>query len=149
MLASTKQTGFTLIEAVIVFVIIGIISVFVAARWHGPDMSLDAQTDQLARDIRYTQSLAMQRAEQFRINLNAGANQYTIFDNGGTPIIHPASNTSTITLSGGVQLNTSGNIIFNSLGVPISGAGNYNLSITAGGNRTISVTPETGRVTVS
>lgn len=147
-----KQTirGFTLLEMLLVTIVVGILGIYLASIWPSGSLSLDSQTEQLARDIRYTQALAMGRGASYRINLDAAADQYTIFDNNNNPVPHPArSNNTVTTLQGGVQLNTSGNIIFSNKGVPTSGAGNYTLTGSGGNNKQITVTPETGSVIVS
>ncbi len=51
--------GFTLIELVVIIMIISVLAVFVTANWPGLTLNLGAQTEQLAVDLRYTQSLSM------------------------------------------------------------------------------------------
>ena len=150
-----RKNGFTLIELTIVILIISIISIYASMRWP-QGMELDAQTEKLASDIRLVQSLAMNRHQRFRINLTA--TQYQLFDGNNNPLPHPASNNAIIPLEPGVTLTTTNaNIIFNSEGVPYTGAfpgillaANNTITLTDsnGVNRQIITTPETGNTNV-
>ncbi|MBF0368170.1 MAG: prepilin-type N-terminal cleavage/methylation domain-containing protein [Magnetococcales bacterium] len=55
----SSQSGFTLVELIMVMVIIGIISVFAVDRAPDSLLNVDAAARQVAQEIRYTQSLAM------------------------------------------------------------------------------------------
>lgn len=153
--------GFTIIEFASIIVIIAIISAFAYTRWPGKGIELNAQAMQLAGDIRYIQELAMTQNQRYRINFASGQYSFTTL-NGLTGIPHPATNNSIIVLQSGVALSTSGlpngYLAFSSRGVPyinntIPGtalSSNATITLTADSSiKAITITPETGHVTVS
>ena len=74
--------GFTLLELIVVLVLLGIISVYVAPRFSGRGgySELTVQQD-LKQSIRFAQQLAMSRTDR-TITLVTNANQIDVQDNG-------------------------------------------------------------------
>ena len=155
----TRQAkGFTLIELIMVMVILSIVAAVASMRMPGDGINVSAQAEQLASDIRYTQSLAMSRGQRFQINFTAST--YQIRNAAGDPQVHPGTGQTAAvgldsTVLSGYNPPLTGNILaFNSLGVPYTDAttalaGLATLTLTSGGEAiTVRVAPQTGRVQV-
>lgn len=148
--------GFTLIELVMVIVLLGILAAFAGVRLSVNPVDVSAQAEQLAADIRYTQSLAMSRGSRFRVNFTASS--YQITDMNGVAQVHPATGqTAAVSLaptalSGYNPPLSNGYLAFDSRGVPFTSptaalASTVVITLAGGGDtREVRVAPETGRV---
>jgi MSHA pilin protein MshC len=151
--AMLKEEGFTIIELVIVIVLIGMISAYITFNWSGSRINLDGQAQQLASDLRYTQSLAMTQGERYKL-VTIG-NTYQIQDNSGAAITLAQGGT-TVTLGSGIAFGslTTPTLIYDGKGIPYNSGGtalvsNANFPLTADGQtETVVVTASTGRVIV-
>jgi len=152
-----QQAGFSLVELIVTIVLMSILAFAVLGRWSNQTVNLSAQAEQLAGDIRYTQSLAMTGGQRYRIDINAGAGSYQIVTEAGGPVIHPATNTTApIALPAGVTISatTNAQIIFDGRGRPYSAPLTLlaaDAVITLAGvaeTRAVRVNPNTGRVIV-
>ncbi|HEV2614610.1 MAG TPA: GspH/FimT family pseudopilin [Gammaproteobacteria bacterium] len=155
-----RNAAFTLIELIVVIIIAAILAAIAVSRWPGTEINLNAQAQQLASDIRYTQTLAMSRAQDYRLNLTATT--YSITTTGGAAINNPVTGNASVALGSGITItlsptNLPSNLIaFNSLGVPYTNSGATTtlnsaavITLTSGANtKTITIQPQTGRVTV-
>ncbi len=155
-----KIVGFSIIELVVVIAIIAILSVNVLITYQPAPINLAAQANQLADDIRYTQSLAMTKGVRYRIVFTT-PNKYQILNASGTATILALGNT-TLTMGTGVTIGSMTNlpsslINFDGMGNPYSDtatpgtalAATATIPLTAGGiTMTVAVTPGTGRVVV-
>jgi len=135
-----------------VMVLLGVLTAIASMRMPGDGINVGAQAEQLASDIRYTQSLAMSRGQRFRINF--AANSYQITDvSGATPITAAVTLAPTV-LSGYNPPLTNSYLAYDSLGVPYTDpttalAAQVALTLTSGGEAiTVRVAPQTGRVQV-
>lgn len=125
--------GFTVIELIVVLVIIGILAVMVIPRMIDPaPINAREAAEMVAADIRHTQELALSGVASQSVVFTAGSPSYT------------AAN-RTVTLPAGVVIGTTTTITFNRLGVP---SAHPTFSVNVGG-ATVTVTPQTGRVTIS
>jgi len=154
---NSSESGFTLVELVGVLVLVGLLAVTAISRWDNSTISLSAQAEQIAGDIRYTQMISMTQGQRFRINFSS--NRYWISNiDDSTQITHPATNSSDVFLNTGITLSSSNNyLVFNGNGVPYSTASlpgttlnsNATITLTAGSEtRSVEVRPETGRVSL-
>ena len=113
-----RQQGFTLIELIVVMLVMAVLAAYVGTRWSFGDATVSVQAEQLARDLRHTQMLAMQQGRTLR--LEATGSGYRVTD-GASVITDPATQQNFIqTLDNGVSLG-GGSIEFDSLGRPVSG----------------------------
>jgi MSHA pilin protein MshC len=146
------ESGFTLVELVIVIVVLGIISAYAVMR--SPDVSsvtLPSQAQQLASDIRHAQTLAYTWgkslsfiAEPSRYCVTLGASDCS----GSNPITDPSTGGSFIVyLQKGVGLTGTAPLVINSLGQPTSPA-TGGATYTLGGSQTVTVDGQTGFVKV-
>lgn len=128
--------GFTLIELITVMMLIGIIAVTISMNIPSSSTySLSSITEQLRRDIRYTQTLAMSLNTNYSLILSTSS--YTI-----SPA--PPEGAYTVAMPSGITLSAV-TITFNSMGAPGSAA---SVTITAAGvgSDTLTVSAETGFV---
>jgi prepilin-type N-terminal cleavage/methylation domain-containing protein len=156
-----KIIGFTLIELIIVIVIIAILAVIPFFNWPSTSLNLDGQAQQLANDIRYTQSLSMTKAQRYRLVITTGSSSYQILNSAGTAVRFASGNT-TVTLASGISFGTLTNlpnslIVFDGDGIPYTTTGspgtalsaNASIPLQAGGNtKTVVIVPLTGKVNV-
>ena len=157
---SFAKNGFTLVELVAVIVLVAILAFTAIPRFQDKNaIDVSAKAQQLANDIRYTQSLAMATGQRNRINLAAAS--YQITTSSGTPLVHPATGSAAAIPLGGVSLSgynpplTNNYVAFDAKGVPYTDVAGTaltsNASITlseSGSTRTVTVSPQTGRVAV-
>ncbi|MFC1668114.1 prepilin-type N-terminal cleavage/methylation domain-containing protein [Chlamydiota bacterium] len=84
--------GFTLVEIVIVFVIVGILSItaFIIVG-NVLERRIDVAAKKVEADIRYAQSLAFSRADNAGISFSVASNSYIVFENNDItdPAEHP------------------------------------------------------------
>jgi len=159
-----KLQGFSLIELVIVILIISILAAMPFFNLQtGLSVNVNAQAQQFTNHIRYTQALSMAKEERYRIS-KISTNTYQILNSSGTAIIFPSGSNRIVLVSSivfGAWTNLPNNLIaFNGLGTPYLDTGTpgtaltsgttYSITLTDGTtSKTVSITPITGRVTVS
>lgn len=158
------QYGFTVIELVIIIALIGILgATFFYETDDVKDITLRAEAEQIASDIRYTQNLGMTKGARYRINFSnicqggsTSACYWFSNQNNTNRINSPRTNTNEVTLSSSITLSASESaLIFNGKGVPFDAANNSltnNATITLSASdetpRVIIISPQTGRVVV-
>ncbi|PWY55350.1 hypothetical protein DGG96_12010 [Legionella qingyii] len=131
-----RTSGFTLIELIVIILIVTLMAVYYGIKTPSVSLySLSSITEQLRRDIRYTQTLASSLNTNYSIILST--NSYTISPN-------PPNGAYSVSMPTGITLS-SVSITFNSMGAPESGA---IITITASGvgTSTLTVSAETGFV---
>jgi type II secretory pathway pseudopilin PulG len=156
----TNTGGFTFVELVLVMVLVAILAVSMLTRLPQETLDLGAQADQLVGDIRYVQSLAMTQGQRYCINLTLTSYRMTN-TNCATTIVHPVRQTAApITLGTGITMawtNLPNNYAaFDGRGQPYTDVVASTLLATPSvitlskdaRTITVSITPETGRVTV-
>lgn len=147
------QKAFTLVEFVLVLAVLGIISV--AAITISPSITparLDAAARQVQSDIEYAKQNAMMTTTTSGVAFVAGG-AYTVYEGStATPLASPLTKQNmVITVSDkfpGISIQNSYTIEFNQFGAPATDVGG-SVVITDGTNtKTISVTDNTGKVSV-
>jgi len=159
------QTGFTLVELVIVIVVLGIISVYAVMKSVSQaEVTLFSQAQKLAGDIRHAQTLAYTSGNRMRLTIDSGTYSVCVAGAPAAPC-NTTSNDSTsndfrvtlqkgVTLSGSTALpamldfNSLGRPIDSSNGTPVPGATSYCLNIGSSCGETVSVAALTGVVKV-
>lgn len=132
-----RMQGFTLIEMIAVIVMVGILSVTVVVYFPSQQtFNIAAYAEELKRDIRYTQTLAMSLNSSYTINISSS--NYSITPN-------PPQGAYTVILPTGLSL-TGASITFDAEGKP-SNVSLVSLILSAGTqSKTLTVAPETGFV---
>jgi MSHA pilin protein MshC len=155
------QTGFTLVELVIVIGVLGILSAYAMMRGVSPDeMSLPSQAQTMASDIRRAQTLAYTSGRHMRLTITAGANG--TYGAACVTLPTPCNTDFNVTLQKHVVLNVvppaTATLDFNTLGqpsdsagIPLASATSYTLCFPSctGSKETIAVAALTGAVTVT
>ena len=148
-----NQHGFSILELVIILLLVSILSVYVIFNWPNTVINLNGQAQQLANDLRYTQALAMNNGQRFKLVVTG--NTYQIQNNSGTPITL-AQGSTTVSLGSGITFGslTTSTLIYDGKGIPYDSSGtalssdaNFPL-ISSGQTTTVVVTQTTGRVIV-
>jgi prepilin-type N-terminal cleavage/methylation domain-containing protein len=157
-----KNSGFTLIEMVVVLVLISIIAATVFSRSITTDrINFVGQVDKIRNHIRYAQSLAMKSLDMKsdkRWGIKSFGNNYWLFtyENFGdddTAVLLPGQRTDKVSLSDlGVTMNAF-TLFFDGLGKPYITSSTselvspLNITISAGSeSNTLNVSPETGLI---
>ncbi|MBF0177111.1 MAG: GspH/FimT family pseudopilin [Magnetococcales bacterium] len=132
------ESGLSLVELLIMVLTIGILTSSGYVTFSQGNISLRAKAEQFAQDIRYAQTLAMNRGASYQVNVNGSS--YTITTSADT-----AGLLSQATLSG-VTIGGTYPIVFNGLGQPT----NAGVKTLTTGNQTISINvrAESGSVVV-
>lgn len=158
---SGHEDGFTLVELVVIILLLGILAFTAIPRFLDKGaIDVSVMAEQLANDIRYTQSLAMTSGQRNRINLTAAT--YQITTSSGGLLTHPVTGgtgpiaLNGVTLSGWNPPLTNDYVAFDGRGVPYSLvtsstglAASATITLTGGGyTRSIVISPETGRVMI-
>jgi prepilin-type N-terminal cleavage/methylation domain-containing protein len=140
-----KNSGFTLLEVVLVLVIAGIIGVVVASRFVGVDTNMVVQTDVVKTHLRYAQIRAMSSNAIWGINFQGTT--YSFFKNGNTAdtVYFPGEESLTIDLPSGKSASEI--VSFDSWGKPhTDAAGLVPRASLAVGDLAVIVTENTGFV---
>ncbi len=150
--STNAQSGFSLIELVIVLAIIGSLTIIALPRFSPSDNTLPAQADRLARDLRHTQALAMNQGRTLNFEIQSTSIYRVTF--GGNTITDPATmQPYSVNLDNNVTLSGTDTGI-DSLGRPISSGSLLAVArifTLVGDSRSSNVTlnPVTGFVTVN
>lgn len=145
--------GFTLIELVMVIAIMGVLGVAAVVSMQSPSSAqLGAASTQVQSDIEFAKQNAVMTGQTSGVNFTANGT-YTVYQGTtATPLKSPMSQQDMITTLStnypNVTISTNYVVEFNAFGAPTTGGGG-NVKITNGSaTKTISVTANTGLVTV-
>lgn len=161
-----RSSGFTIVEIIVVLLLLSIIAATVLGRSvTTSDMNLASQADTIRNHLRYAQSMAMKRTDtvwgirfdttQSEYWLFRGTNPDNVSDQVRLPGVDYAGGSNKAHLSSGISLSTDLNqatVFFDRIGKPYSPNSTTAITIqkqvtvSAGDNRTITITPETGLI---
>ncbi len=153
----TRDGGFTLVELIVIILLVGILAFTAIPRFLNKGaVDVSVQAEQLASDIRYTQSLSMTQGVRHCIELDTANSRYRLRSGAGcvTAVTHPVTgdanyiNLANVTMA---AANISGSYIeFDGRGEPftfVAATSDAVITLNAGGqSRQVRVSPETGRV---
>jgi prepilin-type N-terminal cleavage/methylation domain-containing protein len=145
------QQGFTLIELVAVFVILGALSFLLLPRFAHNEATGPAQADQFGRVLRHAQALAMTQGRSLTVAVLTPTS-YAITDGVTTdPIRNPAGELQSFNLQNGISITSGPDIKFDSLGRPKTGAALIDAPQTwvLSSGPTVSLEPITGFVSTT
>jgi prepilin-type N-terminal cleavage/methylation domain-containing protein len=136
------QSGFTIIEIILVMMIIAILAAVAIPRFDfatSSRASVDGAANMIASDIRYAQEFAMANRISKSVTFTSGSSVYTF---------SPVNNLdSSGRLPSGVTVDSNFTVTFNSLGEPTTGGGgSFTIS---GGAKRITIVNYTGKVNIS
>lgn len=141
---SIGRRGLSLIEVLLVLTTIGVLAGFAIPRIDVTTLfspSVEGAAKMMASDIRYAQEFAMANRVSKSILFVSGTSRYTFSPGHG---LDPEGQ-----LPGGTTIQNSLTVTFNSLGEPVLGGGG-SVRVSAGGQtKTVTISPYTGKVTIS
>ena len=165
------NSGFTVIEILIVVVIIGIAAMMaIPMMTSAASMQIRSAANMIAADLEYAKSMAISRGQIFSVVFDKAAESYRIENQDGNVIAHPVKkgfdyvvdfrNDSRLDKVDIADVDfdpaSSHTITFDYLGSPYSGSGTSNplnsgvITLQAGGTTTtITVEPVTGFISIS
>jgi MSHA pilin protein MshC len=144
---STGSRGFTLIEAIAVLIILGIVAAVAASRAMTGDSDLVAQEDTVKTHLRFAQlkALADDTAASWGISFSGAS--YTLNKNGSAAAINlPGEDSGSHTFPTGVTASGAAAVNFDPWGSP--GTSNVTVTLSQAGvpDRTITITAYTGHI---
>lgn len=124
---SLAETGFTLIELIVVLVILGTLSAVAAPRWQSfSEYSSAATRDEMVAALLYTQQLAMMDRSS-TVTFTTSSSSYSITVNGSAISLPEGGGSYPRNIDPAVSLSPATTLTFDALGA-ISSATTFNLS---------------------
>lgn len=139
------QSGFTMLEVIVVLLIIGIIAVVAISRFVPINASLDAQEQMLKANLRFAQLKSLHDdTTTFGWGLIISNTSYTLHRDGASATISlPAGMSNTHTLGSGITITTPMTVTFDRFGSP--GTSPITITMTDGSQtKQITITANTG-----
>jgi type II secretory pathway pseudopilin PulG len=144
-----RETGFTLIELVMIMVILGLISVYAVPRFTMGIFDARSAAQEFVEAIRYAQEMSMAHSGDMDYGITFTTTGYTV-SKGGAPVPDPLTSGSSYASSwSGITLSQGGVISFNSRGVPTCSGGLAACSAVSNSNVTVNAVAGGESVTVT
>ena len=116
-----RESGFTILEIVVVLIVMSVITAFSISRGLNPSTDLSIKTEVLKTHLRHAQSRALNSTIPWGIRTNAAGDVYWLFRYEAPSVISvrlPGENNSTVSLaSTGITISV-GTYSFDSRGIP-------------------------------
>ncbi len=154
------NSGFTLIEIIIVIVILAIAAMTAIPMLSSAgSVQIRSAANMISADLEYTKSMAISRGQNYSVVFDENTDSYSIKDQSDSVIPHPVKKGFPYTIDfqndsrlnkvdiTNVNFNSTDRVIFNCLGSPDNGG---TISLNANGSTaTITVEPVTGYISIN
>lgn len=113
-----QESGFTLIELVMVMVIVGVMSAVAISKYNRNTFDVGAASGELVQAIRYTQDKSMSHSGATNYQIDITGTGYTVTQ-GGVSIPHPITGVGNYSKTwSDISLDTPATLIFDAYGNP-------------------------------
>ena len=116
-----RESGFTILEIVVVLIVMSIITAFSISRGLSPRTELSIQTEVLKTHLRHAHSRALNSTNPWGIRTNAGGDTYWLFEYQNPTVTVfklPGESSSTVSLTSKGITITAGTYSFDARGIP-------------------------------
>lgn len=142
-----RQSGFTLIELIMVIVIMGALSAVAISKFNRSAFDVVAASGELVQAIRYAQDKSMSHSGATNFQIAITSTGYTV-SQGGASITHPVDGSAAYTKTWtDIALDTTATIIFDAYGSPVGLGAPLTITLSKGSDSdTVTVENVTGFV---
>ncbi len=145
MQSSKRQSGFTLVELIMVIIIMGALSAVAFSKFNRDFFDVAAASGELVQAIRYAQDKSMSHSGAINYQIDIDGTGYTVTQ-GGTAITHPLTGAASYTKTwSDITLDTTTTIIFDAWGNPLGLGAPLTITLSKGSdNDSVTVEDVTG-----
>lgn len=143
--------GYTLVEVILVVALISLLVASVIPRFSSSSTGLDAATHKVRSDLKYAQSLAMNRGVLHGVDFVSGG-AYVIYRlTPGSAVTDPLTLqnfSENLSRFGSSHIDTTTRVEFDTLGRPVTGGGTTITIVNGSQSRSLQVNPNTGHLVI-